>query len=197
MTNYKKFIDEKIAIIAKEKEVLDIGGGGRFTKWLAEYRGLFLNNNYKTFDFDKSTGADIVGDIHKIPLKDESIDAIICSSVLEHVEDPMLAVKEMYRILRPNGKLFVYVPSIYPYHARTGHYSDYWRFFDDTLQLMFKDFSSLEIIKSGGYFRALFFFFPMQHRLRFIIDPFAEFLDKIFKTENKTTTAGYYIYVEK
>jgi ubiquinone/menaquinone biosynthesis C-methylase UbiE len=197
MTEYKKFINEKIAIIAKEKEVLDIGGGGRFTKWLAEYKDLFLNNNYKTFDFDKSTGADIIGDIHRIPLEPESVDAIICSSVLEHVEDPALAVREMYRVLRSNGKLFVYVPSIYPYHARGGHYSDYWRFFDDTLRLMFKDFHSVEIVKLGGYFMALSFFAPYQNKLRNILNVISNFLDKIFKTKSKTTTAGYYIYAIK
>ena len=197
MIRYKEFINEKIAIIAKEKEVLDIGGGGRFTKWLAEYKDLFLNNNYRTFDFDKTTGADIVGDIHKIPLKNESVDAIICSSVLEHIEDPVIAIKEMYRILKLNGKLFVYVPSIYPYHARKGHYPDYWRFFDDTLRLMFKDFSKFEFIKRGGYFKAIFLFLPMQHKLGFIIDPLSFFLDKLFKTEKRNTTSGYYIYAEK
>jgi len=197
MTKYKKFINEKIAIIAKEKDVLDIGGGGRFTKWLAEYKDLFSSNNYKTFDFDKSTGADIIGDIHKIPLGSESVDAIICSSVLEHVEDPALAVREMFRILRPNGKLFVYVPSIYPYHARKGHYSDYWRFFDSTLRLLFKDFKVIEIQKSGGYFKALFFFIPFQHKLRFIIDPLSFWLDTLFKTEQRTTTPNYYLYAVK
>ncbi|MHB9019329.1 MAG: class I SAM-dependent methyltransferase [Minisyncoccota bacterium] len=197
MTDYKKFINEKISIIAEEKDVLDIGGGGRFTKWLAEYKNLFLNTNYKTFDFDKSTGADIVGDIHKIPLKDGDVDAIICSSVLEHVENPMLAIKEMYRILKPSGKLFVYVPSIYPYHARKDHYSDYWRFFEDTLRAMLKDFSSVEIVKFGGYFMALSFFIPFQNKLRGVLNITSNFLDKIFKTKLKTTTAGYYIYAIK
>jgi ubiquinone/menaquinone biosynthesis C-methylase UbiE len=195
--NYKKFIDEKISIIAKEKDILDVGGGERFTKWLAEYKNLFLDTNYKTLDIDKSTGADIIGDIHDIPLKDNSMDAVICSSVLEHVENPALAIKEIYRILKPNGKLFVYVPSIYPYHARKNHYSDYWRFFDDTLRILFRDFSRIEIVKRGGYFKAMSFFIPFQHKLRFVLDPVADFLDKLLKTEKRSTTAGYYIYAVK
>lgn len=194
---YKKFIDEKMAIIAKEKTILDVGGGERFTKWLSEYKELFKNCEYKTMDYDNTTGADVVGDIHKIPLNNESVDAIICSSVLEHVESPTLAMKEMNRILRKGGKLFVHVPSIYPYHARRGHYPDYWRFFDDTLGFLFSEFSRFEIVKRGGYFKAMFFFLPFQHRLRFIIDPLADFLDELFKTESKSTTSGYYVFAVK
>src|SRR3989344_4105329 len=191
---YKHFIDSKIKEISKEKMILDVGGGSPFTKWLASYKDLFVNSDYKTMDYDKNTGAHIIGDIHNIPLENCTIDAIICHSVLEHVASPERAVCEMHRILRPGGKIFVQVPSIYPYHARKGHYPDYWRFFDHTLNILFKDFSKVEYFKRGGYFKALFFFLPFQHRLRFIIDPLSDFLDKLFGTSKKTTTSGYYLY---
>lgn len=183
--------------LGKEKRVLDVGGGERFQKWLKEYEYLFANSNYQTFDYDSKSVADIIGDIHKIPIETGTIDAIICHSVLEHVWDPIRAVEELYRILRPGGKIFVHVPSIYPYHARKGHYPDYWRFFDDTLILLFKDFSRVELVKRGGYFKALFFFVPMQHKLQPLLNPAAKFLDKLFKTENRNTTSGYYIYAIK
>src|SRR5687767_2894574 len=127
----KEFIDIKIKEISKEENILDVGGGERFGKWLSEYKHLFKNSDYKTFDYDKATGADIIGDIHKIPLADGVMDAVICNCVLEHVENPALALGELHRILKPGGKIFVHVPSTYPYHARKGHYPDYWRFFDD------------------------------------------------------------------
>ena len=88
-------------------------------------------------------------------------------------------------------------PSTYPYHARRGHYPDYWRFFDDTIHILCKDFSKVEFVKRGGYFKAMFFFLPLQHRLRFLIDPLAGFLDAICKTEARSTTSGYYIYAIK
>ncbi len=194
---HDEFIKEKITEISKEKIILDVGGGERFQKWLKEYEHLFENSNYKTFDYDGSTGANIVGDIHAMPIPDESIDAIICSSVLEHVKDPTTAVKEMHRILKKGGKIFVYVPSIYPYHARKGHYPDYWRFFDDTLLMMFEGWNDVELAKVGGYFKALFFFLPIQHKVRFIIDPAAQFLDGIFKTTQRTTTSGYCLFAVK
>lgn len=183
--------------LSKEKKVLDVGGGERFQKWLKEYEHLFINSNYQTFDYDLKSGADIIGDIHKMPIESDAVDAIICHSVLEHVKDPIRAVDELYRILRPGGKIFVHVPSIYPYHARKGHYPDYWRFFDDTLLFLFKDFSKVELVKRGGYFKALFFFAPMQHKLQFLLNPMANFLDKIFRTEKRNTTSGYYVYALK
>ncbi|MFZ6015909.1 MAG: class I SAM-dependent methyltransferase [Patescibacteria group bacterium] len=197
MTDYQLFISQKISLIAKSGSILDLGGGKRFQKWLAPYKSLFNEADYKTFDYDSTTGADIVGDIHQIPLPDNSFDSVICSSVLEHVQDPRQAVKEIHRILKPGGAVFVMVPSIYPYHARPGHYPDYWRFFEDTLNELFKDFTQVEIVKRGKYFTALSFFFPYQQKFRWFLDPLAAFLDKLFGSLVKNTTAGYYLYAIK
>ena len=193
-----KFIDAAMGKIgAAGGIVLDVGGGERFGKWLAQYEREFQNCDYKTFDYDASTGADTVGDIHKMPIEDGYCDAIICSSVLEHVRDPLTAMSELRRILKPGGHIFLYVPSIYPYHARKGHYPDYWRFFDDTMRELFSGFSVVEIEKRGGYFFALSFFVPMQHKIRWLLNPLMGFLDSAFKTEKRSTTAGYYVFATK
>ncbi len=191
------FVREAIQRIAREKSVLDVGGGIPFGKWMKEYEPLFKDSDYRTFDYDTTTGADVVGDIHAIPLPDASVDAVICSSVLEHVRDPLLAMKEIKRILRHNGKLFLYVPSTYPYHAHKGHYPDYWRIFDDTLALLLEGYSSVSTCKRGGYFMALSFFVPMQHKLRWFLTPVADFFDVLFRTDRRSTTAGYYVYATK
>ncbi len=197
MKDYRTFIDEKVRDIARLRVIVDVGGGERFQKWLAPYKSLFAHADYKTLDYSKASGADVVGDIHAIPLPDASVDAVICASVLEHVKDPMKAMGEIQRILRPGGVLFLHVPSTYPYHARKGVYPDYWRFFDDTVTLMLEGFSKSEVVKRGGYFTALSFFVPLQHRARFLLDPLARVLDRVFRTGERTTTAGYYIYASK
>ena len=192
------FIDSAIAEIGKKGGiVLDVGGGERFTKWLARYKKELATCDYKTFDYDASTGADIVGDIHKMPITDGYCDAIICSSVLEHVRDPLTAMSELRRILKQGGLMFLYVPSIYPYHARKGHYPDYWRFFDDTMRELFTGFSEVNIYKRGGYFLALSFFVPMQHKLRWLLNPLAQIFDFLFATRKRNTTAGYYVFTTK
>lgn len=191
------FVDSHIRELARKRDVLDVGGGERFQKWLAPYRDLFAGSNYRTFDTDKVSGADIVGDIHHLPMPEHSLDGIICQSVLEHVHDPLRAMAELKRVLRPGGAMLLYVPSIYPYHARKGAYGDYWRFFDDTIALLFEGFAEVAVCKRGGYFTALSFFVPFQHKMRFVLDPLAYVLDTLLGTVRRTTTAGYYVYAIK
>ena len=44
--------------------------------------------------------------------QDKSFDCVILVNVLEHIEDDELALKECFRILRPGGKLFLFVPAL-------------------------------------------------------------------------------------
>jgi SAM-dependent methyltransferase len=52
----------------------------------------------------------VAGDLAKTPLGADSVDAIICIHVLEHVEDDSSAIGEMFRVLRPGGWALVSVP---------------------------------------------------------------------------------------
>ena len=49
--------------------------------------------------------------ITNIPFDDNTFDRIICSHVLEHIEDDEKAISELYRILRPNGIALIAVPT--------------------------------------------------------------------------------------
>lgn len=187
------FFEDKLLLLAAQKNVLDVGGAGRFSKGLAKYSHWFKDSNFRSFD-TPGVGADIEGDIHHMPIESESQDAVLCNAVLEHVADPIRAVEEIHRILKTGGVALVQVPSTYPYHGNK-KYGDYWRFFEETLRYMFKDFSSIEIVKQGGFFRAIILFLPFD---KGVFQNVAIFLDKIFKTEEKRhTTRGYYIFVAK
>lgn len=48
-----------------------------------------------------------IGDVERIPLADDSVDAVICTSVLHHMPQITLALDEMKRTLRPGGKVFI------------------------------------------------------------------------------------------
>jgi ubiquinone/menaquinone biosynthesis C-methylase UbiE len=186
-------------LLSKRQVILDVGGGSRFMKGMKKFEPLFTNVEYKTLDVSADYKPDIVGDIHALPIPDNSIDGIICRSVLEHVERPAQAVKEMHRVLKPGGLLFIQVPSTYPYHARTGFggYPDYWRFFEGTLRHMCQDFSDVKVQRHGGWFLAMSFFMPLQSKLRWALDPLSNIFDHLFRTDKKSTTAFYSVLATK
>ena len=55
-----------------------------------------------------------VGDINNLCFKDSSYDVVICSEVLEHVDDPEKALDQIIRVLKPGGILAVSVPRFLP-----------------------------------------------------------------------------------
>ena len=60
------------------------------------------NLNYVTTDLN-SPLADVKADICNLPFKNNEFDVIFCNHVLEHIPDDTKAMKELYRILKPNG----------------------------------------------------------------------------------------------
>ncbi len=195
MTNWENFFDEKIKEIAKEsKIILDVGGGHRFQKGMKKYQELFKNHDYKTLDCVEDYKPDILGDIKNIPLADETVDAIICRAVLEHVDDPFKAVAEIYRILKPAGQCLISLPFLYPYHAEKGYYGDFYRYTADGVKYLFRNFAKIEICNIRGIAETLINLLPNKF-LRKILIPPARFLDRLRPSKNQTS--GFVVYCIK
>lgn len=178
--------------------IIDIGGGLRVSKekgnrydpaqeWLLP---ILAKTDYKILDPVDTYNPDIIGDIHALPFADNSIDSIVCLSVLEHIEDPMLACREMYRVLKPQGALFLYVPFLFYYHAEKGYYKDYWRFTEDSLHLLLKNYSSLEVEPTRGAIETWLNLLPMGGSAP--IRQSARLLDTVFHKKHSRQTAGYH-----
>ncbi|GEM_PF-4063985 len=55
----------------------------------------------------------INGDMNTLPFKDNHLDTVIIYGVLEHLEKPEKTLKEIFRVIKPNGKLILGVPRRY------------------------------------------------------------------------------------
>jgi ubiquinone/menaquinone biosynthesis C-methylase UbiE len=55
-------------------------------------------------------------DLRQIPLENESIDFIVLSEVIEHIEEEEKALKEIYRVLKPNGKIVFSMPNSFSFY---------------------------------------------------------------------------------
>ena len=193
MTSWDKFFDEKIKELAKCRRILDAGGNEPFAKELSKYQGLFERSEYIVFDINAAPAPGVVkGDVHNLPFENESFDAFICKSVLEHVQSPQKVVDELFRVLKKGGKGFLYVPFLFPYHAEKGFYKDYWRFSEDGVRELLKEFLKIEVQKVRGFFETLLHFLPY---LRSILIWPARLLDRFFPSKNQTS--GWHVFVVK
>jgi hypothetical protein len=68
---------------------------------------------------------DVVGDAHRLPYADDSVDAIHSEAVFEHLYDPQTAAKETHRVLKPGGRAYVCTPFLQAYHGYPSHYQNY------------------------------------------------------------------------
>ncbi|HWC89726.1 MAG TPA: class I SAM-dependent methyltransferase [Pirellulales bacterium] len=60
---------------------------------------------------------DVVGSAERLPLASESVDVIVSNAVLEHVQDLPATLREMNRVLKPGGYVYVEIPFIQQYHT--------------------------------------------------------------------------------
>lgn len=65
----------------------------------------------------------VVADLGSLPFSDSSLSGIVSEAVLEHVPDPAAHVAEMFRVLKPGGRLLCYFPFIQAFHASPHDYA--------------------------------------------------------------------------
>lgn len=94
--------------------------------------------------------ADLQWDGKAMPLRSESIDCCIATEVLEHCPSPDVVLREVCRVLKPNGVFFFSVPFLWPLHD-VPH--DEYRYTPWSLErlLVESGFSRVKIAALGGW----------------------------------------------
>ncbi|HET7435652.1 MAG TPA: class I SAM-dependent methyltransferase [Thermoanaerobaculia bacterium] len=103
-------------------------------------------------NIDESTRPDLLGDAHRLPLRAQSFDTVLCCETLEHVRDPRVCCAEAYDVLKPGGRFIFTVPFMYPVHADP---SDYLRFTADGVRNMCRAFASVDVQPMGSWLGVL------------------------------------------
>ncbi len=106
-------------------------------------------DEYLPMDLIPRPGLRLAGSVLDIPLRDGSLDSILCSQVLEHVPDPERALRELFRCLKPGGTLLVSVPHLAYLHNEP---HDYIRLTKHGLRVFLEraGFTVLETVPAGG-----------------------------------------------
>jgi SAM-dependent methyltransferase len=144
-----RFVESVARSLPAGTSILDAGAGE------GVYKKLFSHCNYKAIDLAVGesrwnyANLDYVGYLHEMPIKDEMFDAVLCTQVLEHLELPRESVKEMYRVLKPGGKIYMTVPM-----AQNEHQTpyDFFRYTSYGLESVCKHagFHDIKITPFGG-----------------------------------------------
>lgn len=131
-TNYsrvylERFLKEAAAALPEHAMILDAGAGE------CQYQHLFAYARYESVDFAKFEDAiygklTYVSDLAALPMEDNRYDMVVCTQVLEHVPEPLIVLKELLRVLKPGGQLWLTSPFFYPEHHQPYDFYRYTQF---------------------------------------------------------------------
>ncbi len=158
----ENWIEKQLAKLPKNAKLLDAGAGEAYYQRYCQHLQ-YISQDFCQYDGqgDKKgiqTGKrdfskiNIVSDITKIPVKSASFDAVLCVEVLEHLPQPLEALKELSRVLKKGGVLILTAP-----FASLTHYSPYYFYSGFSLNFYKKilpdyGFEIKETYPYGNYF---------------------------------------------
>lgn len=124
------------------KVIVDAGamdGARRFRTAFAPHKPAC----YIGIDIWPGMGVDVCIGVERLMsvIKPEIADIVVSAATLEHVQDWRAGISSMKTVCKPDGIVFIAIPSRYMYHACPG---DYWRFSEEDLKDIFSDFQILE-----------------------------------------------------
>jgi SAM-dependent methyltransferase len=92
--------------------ILNIGAGGTHVKL----------ENVVEMEYSLFRHTDVAADAHHLPFADASFDAVVSFNTFEHLAEPDRAAAEIFRVLKPGGRVVVHTAFLQPVHEPPHHY---------------------------------------------------------------------------
>jgi SAM-dependent methyltransferase len=189
--------------------LLDIGCGTKPYRAYCEHLDAHVGVDLCTRSSDSR--ADMLATAYELPFAPATFDTILCTYVLEHLEDPLRAVEEARRVLKPGGMAIYTAPLFWHIHEAP---RDFYRFTRFGLTHLFES-GGLEVVEIEGLtgFTAMagqelvYFLYQLRNRralrpLRWAVPPVAHVIQASALLANRferteAFTADYLAVVRK
>jgi SAM-dependent methyltransferase len=129
----------------------DLGAGeSPYKNFILQYVDEYISVDWSNSSHDIKV--DVIADLNtSLPINDSVADTVISFSVLEHLCEPQVMLREAYRILKPGGTLILQIPWQWRIHEEP---FDFYRYTPYGLSYMLgkAGFSSVEVLPMSGFF---------------------------------------------
>jgi len=141
-------------VLPEGARVLDAGAGeGQYAQHFQRHRytGVDLGVGDTAWNYGR---LDAVADLTALPFRDATFHAVLNIVTLEHLREPLAALREVARVLKPGGVLLLIAPHEWEVH-QSPH--DYFRYTRHGLQYLLDEAGLRleDIAPAGGYFRLM------------------------------------------
>ena len=128
--------------------LLDVGCGKKPYKELIRNVETYIGLDVPT-TMHGTSKLDVIGTAIALPFREDTFDSILCTEVLEHLPEPLVALEEMHRVSKPGGILLLTVPLSEQLHEEP---YDFYRFTKYGLEYLLgkTGWQILKIYERGG-----------------------------------------------
>lgn len=113
---------------------------------ITNLRSLFPGREYIGCDIQEGPGVDRIEDVHALTFEDGSVGTVLAADTLEHVSDPIRALEEIHRVLKPGGTVAITSVMFFVIHA---HPWDFWRFTPEGFERLLQPFETTLVTGHG------------------------------------------------